>query len=313
MGGRLNKKTISCPSCGTTDISTVGPIFDYPFFAGLPLSHPLPSSVLTECHSCHLKFRTPPRDQELLKQLYVDGSGDAWMQASEDRPDYQIVKSLLERKLPGGRVLDVGCFDGRFLASLSDRFHKYGIEPNQSARRELVKKGITVIGETVDDLASLDQQFDAIVAVDLIEHIQNPYEFISIASALLRSRGVLVLSTGDSDHWLWRLMKGRYWYAAIPEHISFINRRWCRYVAERLGLGLIEVRNFSHQRTSWLQVTRQGLANALYALLPTLFFIWRSKRYPDLLSDQLRYPPSWISARDHFAVTFIKDGSVDED
>jgi SAM-dependent methyltransferase len=109
---------------------------------------------------------------------------------------YEIWLDALERERSPGRLLDIGCGTGLFLAVARRRgWQPFGIdesaEATEHARRHF---GLEVwIGDFADFPA--DQAFDAITGWDIIEHARDPLALLRRARDCLVPGGALAVST----------------------------------------------------------------------------------------------------------------------
>lgn len=221
--------------------------------------------------------------------------------------DWQITVDIIRKNDDVSSVLDVGCFDGRFLHHLGAGYHRAGIEVHPRAAEQAAAKGIRIVGHDFSDLDSLSSRFDVVVAMDVIEHVANPKELIKSMARVAEPDGLLIVSTGNTAAWSWRLMRGMYWYCSIAEHLSFINLQWCEYTSQKLGLEIIDFRTFSHEPASASEAFLQASSNLFYRYVPTLgtglrHFYARLKGLPSRHSFET--PPHWRSAKDHLLVAF---------
>lgn len=109
--------------------------------------------------------------------------------------------------LPQGQglsLLDIGCFAGSFLSLLpQDRFtRQLGLDilPDQTAYAQARYGGHGREFRTITklaDLASLDERFDCVTLIEVIEHLtaEEASTVLREASRLLKPGGVLVVST----------------------------------------------------------------------------------------------------------------------
>ena len=101
----------------------------------------------------------------------------------------------LERVVPAGRVLDVGCAAGLFLDVARGRgWQIQGVEISEHAAavaRE--RRGIDVIVGDVMDVSLPAGHFDAVTMLDVLEHIIDPGRLLDRARTLVRPRGALML------------------------------------------------------------------------------------------------------------------------
>jgi SAM-dependent methyltransferase len=96
---------------------------------------------------------------------------------------------LLERQgfRRSDRVLDYGCGAGLFVRSL-----------RQKGLSQVF--GYDAFVPEYQDPRRLEESYDAVVSYDVIEHDDDPREFMRLAAPLVRSRGLFVIGTPNADH-----------------------------------------------------------------------------------------------------------------
>ena len=292
-----------CPSCGSRRVECRGEIPDGTIFGGQKLARAMPGGALVACSTCSLAFRTPRPSKHELDDLYRSAPSNQWSGSADERSDFALIKTAIKASVPGGRVLDVGCFDGLFLQSLDERYERFGIEINPVAAAAAEKRGVKIIGTDFDAGHAHSGRYDAVVSIDSFEHTLRPLDFLRDLAGLVAPGGSIFLSTGNSEAWSWRWMGGAYWYCANPEHHCFANRKWAMWAAEQLGLALIEARDLSHASPRYFTAFRQFLANVVYRHFPAVFRFARRARKSDVAPET---PPSWDQSRDHMLFVFRK-------
>jgi SAM-dependent methyltransferase len=106
-------------------------------------------------------------------------------------------------RLPGGRgrILDVGCALGTFLAIARDHgFEPHGVEISQFASsfaRE--QRGLDVFTGDLENFGAPPGTFDVVTFWDAIEHVTHPVENLKTARRLLRPGGLLLVTTDNFD------------------------------------------------------------------------------------------------------------------
>lgn len=311
----LGERNTKCPSCYCDTVVSLGKIPSARVFAGRALDAPISGGGLFRCSSCHLGFRDPRLSKEQLDALYREGNSDTWSVSDASvRNDWKIARRWVWNNLESGNVLDVGCFDGTFLASLGGNYQTSGIEIHTVAARRAEKAGAKIVARDLHQLNGTAALYDMVTSFDVIEHVADPRTFLSRLASCVKQNGHLIISSGNMDAWSWRLMGGRYWYCTIPEHISFVSPNWCRSVARELDLKILEVAYFSHTRASPIRKTVQFLKNVGYRIAPRFSGYLRTKgigKMPVLNHAELRdSPPNWIASRDHFLVVFATQATV---
>jgi len=89
-------------------------------------------------------------------------------------------------------VLEIGAGDGSFARFLKTKgIHVAVVEPAECFYPELRKKGIEVLGRTLDDLNGRES-FDACLAFHVLEHLPDPAKMIRRIRDLLKPRGLFM-------------------------------------------------------------------------------------------------------------------------
>ena len=240
-----------------------------------------------------------------LDALYQSGASENWQNSTGTRPDWVLASRWINGLNEAKSVLDVGCFDGQFLAGL-DGAERFGVEIHEGAADRARSRGIEIIGADYEALAGFVDRFDVVTSFDVVEHVRDPRYFVRLLAGVLKPGGALIISTGNTDALSWRFMGSRYWYCTIAEHISFINPRWCNWLAAESGLVLDRVQTFSHKQGTMLEKVGNLIKNVTYRLAPGLVASARRRGMGGIDvggDDALSLtPPNWLTARDHFIV-----------
>lgn len=193
---------------------------------------PIDSGDLYECLTCGLWFKHPYLPAKELASYYNSASDDLPWEGNEARPDFAGATAVLTDALPeGGRVLDLGCYRGRFLRSLGDGFIKFGIEPSSRAAEAASDAGIRIVGKDISALG--DEVFDAITLFDVFEHLRDPLGTLDALVAHLRVDGILCVGTGFADSPLFRRTRAKHYYVCMPEHVCFLNEKFLQFLSQR--------------------------------------------------------------------------------
>jgi 2-polyprenyl-3-methyl-5-hydroxy-6-metoxy-1,4-benzoquinol methylase len=137
-------------------------------------------------------------------QFTVERFGCYGSSGQPDPPHQPLYLNFVLRILRAqsiNRVLDAGCGDGNFAVSLAAAgFQVFGIDSSQRLIAEAKARRANVLficGTLYDELAApfkIDA-FDAVVSVEVIEHLYDPDEFARRAFAALRPGGLLIVTT----------------------------------------------------------------------------------------------------------------------
>lgn len=168
------------------------------------------------------------------------------------------------REVDGGRVLDIGCVQHDPKKRHDPNWlHQHLYEPAESVLGvdmdcEVVKKlqeaGYNVVTGNAEFL-DMDEQYDYVVAGELIEHLSNPGEFLQAVKDRLTNGGRLILTTPNV--WCWARLKYLVQKNGVPcnpEHTHYHDEATLRQLFERHGyhVNIKYVGPMSEGITRWL-------------------------------------------------------------
>lgn len=108
-------------------------------------------------------------------------------------PNYRSYTSDIRYFTAQGKILDVGCGQGHFIAADPDRIT--GIDANPHTVREAVEKGLNVIECSALSMPFENHSFDGVYCSHLIEHLlpDDAYKLLEEINRVLKPGGILVL------------------------------------------------------------------------------------------------------------------------
>ena len=93
-------------------------------------------------------------------------------------------------------ILDFGCGQGAFSQRLIDAGMKVdGCDIDTDQIKATVNRKITLDLNKSDLKNSIPDKYDLIVALEIIEHLHNPWKYLADSLELLKDDGIIVLST----------------------------------------------------------------------------------------------------------------------
>ncbi len=107
------------------------------------------------------------------------------------------LRSLLEFKLPPAKVLEIGCAHGGFVAMLRQAgFEAAGLElsPSIVGLAEDIFR-VPVLTGPIEDQSIQAHSLDAIVMMDVLEHLPDPIATLRRCMELLKADGILLVQT----------------------------------------------------------------------------------------------------------------------
>ncbi len=152
-----------------------------------------------ECRDCRGWFASPvPTVEEIelhcTRSSYNDPSQATAIAQGKEALQRRILSRLGAGRVPG-RLLDIGCSFGEFMAlAKAYGWTPSGFEPNAQAAEIAASKGCEVkCGWVLEQAGFPAKQFSAITAIDSFCFVWNPYETIQTFYRLLEPGGVLTM------------------------------------------------------------------------------------------------------------------------
>lgn len=143
------------------------------------------------------------------------------------------------------RMLDVGCGAGSLLsAAVKLGWNAEGLEVSAPAVEFLRQKGYSVRQGYLENQDYPDNYFDVVTASEILEHVDNPLEFLTEIKRILRPGG-LFWGTTPNSRGISGLVLGSEWSCVSPpEHIQLFSVRGIRILLENAGFKTVKV--FTH-------------------------------------------------------------------
>jgi len=105
----------------------------------------------------------------------------------------------------GSRILEIGPGRGAIADICLERGIEYcAVEPNEQMAASLEKRGAYVVRAIVPPLPELDRNFDVVVMINVMEHMNGMQDALQISRQIrevLKPRGKLIISSPDYLNW----------------------------------------------------------------------------------------------------------------
>ena len=156
---------------------------------------------IVRCRRCGLVYVNPRPTTQDLVSLYTEyHTRDGKNEASWDRLMGRIFRESADvlcssRNGSGpGRVLDIGCGYGAFVALMQERgWQAEGVDPSPTAVAAAVMKGRRVRQGTLNGIREGNGSYDAITMFYVLEHLPDPMGALEKVLDLLVPGGTLLL------------------------------------------------------------------------------------------------------------------------
>jgi len=222
-------ETTPCVLCRSTDNTPLYETKDR-------LCHVAGHFALVRCDNCGLYYLNPRPTQGSIGAYYPTDYDPFAHRTLQQLPLLQrfSVRYGLRKRChfihaykPHGRLLDIGCATGQFLAEMRryPGWQVHGVEPSSEAAQFAQDTlGLDVHQGELASAAYPDAYFDAITMWDVLEHLHEPREVLSEIDRILKPDGVLALRTPSLDSWDARAFSP-YWAGLdSPRHLAIFSR-----------------------------------------------------------------------------------------
>ena len=283
----------SCMNCGAPFLYEL-----YPEFNGA--SKALPHSNLYKCSSMghvnkpqvahclqcgmeQIPLSKQPKDLNLLYSEVVDS--DYLENFKIKQKTFQNTFKKIKDFLPNspGRLLEIGSYCGLFLQEASKAgWQCCGIEPSKWAAdySRLANPQAKILNVNFEEApAVLLEQFDLVASWDVIEHVRDPNQMLSMVHQWLKPGGILTFSTLDVDSWFPKLM-GKHWPWIMDMHLYYFDKRVLEEMLRDNRFTILHISNYCHYAS-----LRYMFRKAMYSF-PHYFH--------KPLEALIRWVPDWV-------------------
>lgn len=174
--------------------------------------------TLVRCRRCGLIYVSPrpecleEKNASIYNEEYFFGGKNVLPEiAGAQLKSCLKEKAVLERFKPGGRILDVGCGNGKFLRVLGEEWEKHGCDVSPTAVEFVRRHGLFEVRlGMLEELDYPRESFDAVYFRASLHHTFNPLQTLATARDLLAPDGLLAVSMSNNASGICgRLFKAR--------------------------------------------------------------------------------------------------------
>jgi len=211
--------------------------------------------AIVQCRECSLIYLNPRVRADIILESYSSAKRPAtdatFVRQNEHRVATfrrslrHLIKAYGLAPSRSSYVLDVGCASGAFPKAAHDLgFTAIGVEPNRwMAERGRRVYGLDVRTGVLEDQDFGGRKFDLITLWDVIEHLVNPCEIVSIIGSHLKDDGLLVVNFPNHDSLARRLL-GQNWPMYANVHLTYFTSKTMTRLLAKMGFQVIRIRPF---------------------------------------------------------------------
>lgn len=235
---------IACELCGSDDSGLL--------FTAKDLNQRMEGSFrVVRCRLCGLIYLNPrPGKEEMASWYPVDyytGAPGAYTADKFEPGKKETTRRRLLKYIKTGKILDIGCNNGEFLAGLKELgWDARGVEISPlAAQHAREKHGLDV---TVADFADThfgNEQFDVVTLWHTLEHLRHPLEALREINRIIKTGGLLALSLPNIDSFQARIFKDKWFHLDVPRHLFHFSPATLGILLEKTGFEALSFNHFS--------------------------------------------------------------------
>jgi 2-polyprenyl-3-methyl-5-hydroxy-6-metoxy-1,4-benzoquinol methylase len=228
-----------CLACGQSNLQPILDLKDQPLandYQLIPINGKTYPLLVNLCRTCfHLQLSHSVAQEIIYKNyLYKSGTNQTIKEYCDWFAGY--VTSFVEHT--NKSILDIGCNDGVQLDSFKKLgWNTFGIDPAENLySASSVNHEVSCGFFNSDYVSETQQQFDIIVAQNVMAHNPNPFEFLNNCKNLMNDTSLLFIQTSQAN-----MILNNEFDTIYHEHVNFFNVRSMKQLADRVGINLIDV------------------------------------------------------------------------
>jgi SAM-dependent methyltransferase len=233
---KSEKKLLLCPVCGGASINFFVEKFGYP---------------IDRCESCNHIFTNPFPSLDALYYFYnsdYKNFENEYFEESFDKRKlifYPRAKMVINKVGSKASILDIGGAVGIFASVISETspMTQLTVCDLSSNALERLTKRLPDVPNIVGDFMELDsnKKWDAITMWDTFEHITAPQKALKKIRELLKSQGIFIFSTPNTDSFEWRIRNNNHIQLLPPGHVNLYNKTNISMLLQREGFNVDQI------------------------------------------------------------------------
>lgn len=191
-------------------------------------------------------------------------------------------------------MADIGCGAGAFLDFLSGVCEvAIGIEPSETYRQIMNEKGYQTYAYADEAIVDWQGKVDVVTSFDVIEHVEEPVQFLKDINMLLSKTGGAIIGT-PTDAPVMRQMLGNIYEQKLlfsTQHLWVFSEKNLKMMAKEAGFEQIEVLYYQRYGLSnfigWIKEQRAYGELDYSFISDTMDAVWKSELSRQGLSDYI--------------------------
>jgi 2-polyprenyl-3-methyl-5-hydroxy-6-metoxy-1,4-benzoquinol methylase len=144
--------------------------------------------------------------------------------------------------VPGGRLLDVGCGSGEWLASMSNLgWTVEGVDFDEQAVEAARRRGVRAAHGTLEEQRFTAGSFDVVTVNHVIEHVPDPSSLLKECRRVIKPGGRLVVATPNCKSFGHAIFKENWRGLEPPRHLQILSPLALRRYLSEAGFKQVRI------------------------------------------------------------------------
>ena len=225
--------------------------------------------TLYKCNLCSLVFsehigvKFEDNYKEVIDSAYLE-------QFKFKKTSFNIFLERIKKHLNKNcTVLEIGAYYGALGQLIQPLVKEYtGLELSKHASNHSKNNtNLNIINQSMIEYSKNNKKYDIIIMTDVIEHVDTPFELLSLIEKSLNKNGILILSTFNFDSLFSKIM-GKNYPWIIPMHKYYFSNTTLKNALAKSELELFDIQNDTRI------ISLEYLIQKFNVLAPSLKFIF---------------------------------------
>jgi len=269
-----------------------------------------PAIQLIQCKQCGISYTDPrPNLTELEKhysEMYYGPENAKFLNVVESLVGWitgSRARRIHEMVTPHSRILEIGCGRGLLLKQLAQLGHEcHGSERSDlAAQRARKTVGLRIYTTPLAESGLEPHSFDLVILWHVLEHLEEPEQYLSLINHILRPGGLLLLEVPNYNS-LQSQFSGKHWFHLdLDRHLYHFSKEGLNELLSKSRFQVREQSTFSWEQCPFgaLQSSLNLLGfstELLYRLLKReISPPWHQKALQFLIAGMLAVPATSFS------------------
>lgn len=284
---KIELQNINCPNCGSSNFRKYKTLSNSINYSNLPSLKNLFFNAV-KCCECRLVYINPVIPKDFNKEIYkyslfenykkidrynnVRSRGhEIYMKDLDFRSgQFEGIANVLKQfKQEPGKLLDIGCSFGHLLQIAG----KYGWQTNgidiseEGTSYAKNKLNLDVINDELQNHPFSASSFDAITALEFIEHSQELSKDLTIIHRLLKDNGILIIKVPNLKSIKAKIYQSKWQCWEPVEHLTYFKRQTLNNTLKNHGFSPISFINLKTINTYLKPIKHSIIKKIIHTML----------------------------------------------